>query len=191
MCTGHSPACLHLIPLFAGQSSQATAVAHARADAVVPAASKAFSPDSSAARSSPGYLLNSANCRDPVLIYRVATHGQPSGKVKPRDSHLTAVHSLADVLELNPVLASTAAAIQLPTRTKVRALARALTATHLTLLFLGNASRNRTFTAAFQPPHELRAGHQQHVPQQLTASAQPIVGCGAHTPCVTLLRSGA
>ena len=133
MCTGHSPACLHLIPLFARQSSQATAVAHARADAVVPAASKAFSPDSSAARSSPGYLLNSANCRDPVLIYRVATHGQPSGKVKPRDSHLTAVHSLADVLELNPVLASTAAAMQLPTRTKVRALARALSATRCAL----------------------------------------------------------
>lgn len=117
------PACLRLIPLLARQSSQATAVAHARADAVVPAASKAFSPDSSAACSSPGYVLNSANCRDPVLIYRVASPGKASGRVKPRDSHLTAVHNLADVLELNSALASTAAAMQLPTRTKVRALA--------------------------------------------------------------------
>jgi hypothetical protein len=47
------------------------------------------------------------------------TPGKLSDRVKARDTQLTAVHNLADVLELNSALASTAAAMRLPTRTKV------------------------------------------------------------------------
>ncbi len=46
-------------------------------------------------------------------------HGRQLDRVKGRDTHLTAVHSLVDVLELNPALSAAAAAMRLPTRTKV------------------------------------------------------------------------
>jgi hypothetical protein len=40
-------------------------------------------------------------------------------KVKRQHQHLRAVHNLADILGLNPVLAAAAAAMGLPNRTKV------------------------------------------------------------------------
>ena len=46
-------------------------------------------------------------------------YGRQIDRVKGRDMHLTAVHNLADVLELNPALSAAAAAMRLPTRTKV------------------------------------------------------------------------
>jgi hypothetical protein len=60
------------------------------------------------------YSLNSASYRAPVVKY-----GRQIDRVKGRDMHLTAVHNLADVLELNPALSAAAAAMRLPTRTKV------------------------------------------------------------------------
>ena len=60
------------------------------------------------------YILNSANYQT-----RVVTHGRKASAAKSRDTHLVAVHSLTDVLELNSALAATAAAMRLPTRTKV------------------------------------------------------------------------
>jgi hypothetical protein len=60
------------------------------------------------------YILNSANYQT-----RVVTHGRQVNQTKHRDAHLVAVHNLNDVLELNAALASTAAAMRLPTRTKV------------------------------------------------------------------------
>ena len=85
------------------------AAAHFRANA-------GLSPKSGSGGSgaSLGYSLNSAHYRAPGV-----TPGKVRDRAKRRDTHLTAVHNLADVLELNPFLASAAAAMRLPTRTKV------------------------------------------------------------------------
>ena len=66
------------------------------------------------------YILNSANYQTRVVTHgRKASDPNPNPKPKRRDTHLVAVHSLTDVLELNSALAATAAAMRLPTRTKV------------------------------------------------------------------------
>ena len=60
------------------------------------------------------YNLNSGSFTAPVVTERKKIH-----KSKRRDTHVNAIHNLADVLELNPALAAAAAAMRLPTRTKV------------------------------------------------------------------------
>ncbi len=74
--------------------------------------------DSADTRTSSGYLLSAGVYRTPVV-----TDGKRRSKSAGRETptHAAcAVHKLADVLQLNPALAAVAAAMRLPTRTKVR-----------------------------------------------------------------------
>ena len=86
------------------------------------------------------------------MVTHVKRGGNSAGAAAVTPTAAFAVHKLADVLQLNPALAAAAAAMRLPTRTKVRVFLTTFHCERVQLLLTrdcaGHASRNRTFSTS-------------------------------------------